>query len=65
MLQVPLGSTFKDPGYFAQSAAVGKSGPVTVTASLSGTIALQVNSAVRCMSASALTILPGWHAQLC
>ena len=59
MLQVPLGSTFKDPGYFAQSVAVGKSSPVTVTASLSGTIALQVNNAVCCMSAPPLTILPG------
>ncbi len=64
MLQVPLGSTFKDPGYFAQS-AVGKSSPVIITASLSGTIAFQVNSAVccmsaqYCMSASPLTILPG------
>ena len=40
MLQVPLGSTFKDPGYFAQSVAVGKSSPVIFTATLSGTIAL-------------------------
>ena len=51
MLQVPLGSTFKDPGYFAQSVAVGKSSPVIFTATLSGTIALQVNSAMFCMSA--------------
>ena len=40
-LQVPLGSTYKDPGYFAQSAAVGKTSPVTVTATLSGTTAYQ------------------------
>ncbi len=59
MLQVPLGSTFKDPGYFAQSAAVGMSSPVTVTSSLSGTIASQANSAVSCMCASSLTILLG------
>ena len=58
LLQVPLGGTFKDPGCFAQSAAVGKSSPVTATASLSGTAAFQVNRAVR-MSASPLTILPG------
>ena len=37
LLQVPLGSTFKDPGCFAQATALGKSSPVTVTATLPGT----------------------------
>lgn len=34
---VPLGSTYKDPGFFVQSSAEGNSNPATVTATLSGT----------------------------
>ena len=39
-LQVPLGGTFKDPGCFVKSTAVGKDSPITITATLSGPAAL-------------------------
>ena len=32
--QLPIGSTFNDPGYYAYSSASGKSNPVTVTSAL-------------------------------
>lgn len=31
MVQLPIGSVFKDPGYYAMSTAPGYSNPVTVT----------------------------------
>lgn len=39
-LQVLLGGTFKDPGCFVQSTAVGKASPTAITATISGPAAL-------------------------
>ena len=35
-MQISLGSTFKEPGYFATSTAFGKSTPITVKATVRG-----------------------------
>ena len=35
-VQIPIGSEFKEPGYFATSSAPGKSNPITSNATVTG-----------------------------
>ena len=51
-MQLPLGSVYKEPGYFGSTTAFGKSSPVTINATLPGTL-LPLSAAICC----------SWHKQ--
>ncbi len=46
-MQLPLGGVYKEPGYFGSTTALGKSSPVTINATLPGTL-LPLSPAICC-----------------
>ncbi len=46
-MQLPLGGVYKEPGYFGSTTALGKSSPVTINATLPGTL-LPLSAATCC-----------------
>ena len=58
-MQIPIGSTFKDPGYFATSTAPGKTSPISITATVAGEDTVRatdhLNASTRDLSLSCIT----------